>query len=157
MKLAQIPTTPLNLIPLHQTMDFSMDAYANYIIPSVYKFIDQPVIANSEVNALQAEIEQNTRKMDQLSLKVNQTPNDQKQLQTYSEFIEKLKKDLVAAEQRRDTIVKAFPEELTRFQNEMRHDLASGMLNMLLDRFETQNRVVEQLTSQWIYNVLQQQ
>jgi hypothetical protein len=157
MKLALIPSTPLNLIPIQQTMDFVMDVYANHIIPSIYKFIDQPVIAAAEVNAIQSEIEQTTRKLNQLSLKPNQTPNDQKIIQTYNELIEKLKKDLAAADQRKEVITKAFASELKRIQSQMRHDLASGMLTMLHDRLETQNRVIEQLTSQWAYSVLQQQ
>jgi uncharacterized protein (DUF849 family) len=157
MKLSQIPTTPLNLIPTHQTMDFSMDVYANHIIPSMIKFIDQPVIATAAVIAIQQDIELNTNKLNQLSLKTNQTPNDQKQLQTLNELIIKLKKDLEDAELRKEQITKIFPEEVKRFQTQMRYDLASGMLNMLHDRLETQNRIIEQLTSQWTYSVLQQQ
>jgi len=157
MKLSHIPTTPLNRVVLNQTMDFTMDVYANYIIPSFIKFIDQPVIVFNEVNAIHSEIDVNQKRVQLLQQKLNQTPADQKQLQTLNEVIEKLNKDKKAAEERKETINSVFDEQVKRFQDVSRKDLATGMLNMLHDRLETQNRVIEQLTSQWTYSVLQQQ
>jgi seryl-tRNA synthetase len=157
MKLSQIPTTPLNLIPPHQTMDFALDVYANHIIPSLIKFVDQPVIVQAEVAAIQTDIANNERKANQITLKPTKTPKDEKELQTLNELVEKLKKDLETARQREDVINGVFQSELKRVQDQMRNDLAGGMLNMLHDRLETQNRVIEQLTSQWTYSVLQQQ
>ncbi|KAL0487647.1 Rnf8 [Acrasis kona] len=157
MKLSHIPTTPLNLIPLNQTMDFTMDIYANYIIPSIIRFIDQPIIVFGEVGIINGDIEFNQKRVQLLQQKPTQTPNDQKQIQTINEVIDKLNRDKQAAEERKEVINSIFEEQLKRFQDLLRRDLATGMLNMLHDRLETQNRVIEQLTSQWTYSVLQQQ